>query len=67
MFLVKVTRNRGRGSKWVCPLGAVRVAFIFLTFMPLKRNSSRLLENIFRWRVWGKVTDYYLYRLFGIW
>jgi hypothetical protein len=25
------------------------------------------LGNIFRWRVWGKVTDHCLERLFGIW
>jgi hypothetical protein len=24
------------------------------------------MEIIFRWRVWGKVTDYCLYRLYGI-
>jgi hypothetical protein len=25
------------------------------------------VENIFRWRAWGKVADYCLYRLFKIW
>jgi hypothetical protein len=43
MFLVTVTRNRRRGSTWVCPVCAVRVAAIFLTLMASKSKSSRLL------------------------
>jgi hypothetical protein len=34
--------------------------------MMLKPKFSRLLEN-FRWRIWGEVTDYCLYRFFRIW
>jgi hypothetical protein len=33
MFLVKVTRNRERGSVWGFPLDAVQVAAICLTLM----------------------------------
>jgi hypothetical protein len=44
MFLVKVARNRGRRSVWVCPLDAVRVAVICLMLMTLKPKSSRLLD-----------------------
>jgi hypothetical protein len=57
IFLVKVTRNRGRVSTWVCPFGALRVAVIYLTLMTLKPKSSRLLEissagmSGVRWRV----------------
>jgi hypothetical protein len=43
MFLVKVTRNRGRGG-FVCPLRAVRVAVICVTLLTLKPKFSRLLE-----------------------
>jgi hypothetical protein len=66
MFLVKVTMNRGRGSSSVCPLGAVREAVICLTLMTLKPMSSRLLD-ISSAGCQGKVTDYCLYTLFGIW
>jgi hypothetical protein len=31
MFLVKVTRNRGRVSTWGCPLGALRVAVVCIS------------------------------------
>jgi hypothetical protein len=44
MLLVKITRNSGRVSMWVCLLGAVRVAVICLTLMVLKPKPSRLLE-----------------------
>jgi hypothetical protein len=27
----------------------------------------KAVGNIFRWRVWGKVMDYCLYRFFGTW
>jgi hypothetical protein len=46
MFLVTVTRNRGRGSTWVCPLSAVRVAVICITLMTLKPKFSRLLKYL---------------------
>jgi hypothetical protein len=29
--------------------------------------ALRAVGNIFWWRVWGKVTDYYLDSLFRIW
>jgi hypothetical protein len=34
--------------------------------MTLKPKYLKTVRNIFRWRVWGKVTDYCPYRLFGI-
>jgi hypothetical protein len=43
MFLVEVTRNRGRGSVWVFPFGAVQVTVICPTLMTLKPKFSRLL------------------------
>jgi hypothetical protein len=44
MFLVKVTRNRGRGSTCVFLLGDVQVVIICLTLMPLKPKSARMWE-----------------------
>jgi hypothetical protein len=44
MFLVKVTRNRERGSKWFYRLGALRGAVICLMLTILNPNSSSLLE-----------------------
>jgi hypothetical protein len=41
---VKITKNRGRDSTWVCLLGAVRVAVNCLTLMTLKSKFSRPLE-----------------------
>jgi hypothetical protein len=67
MFLVKLTRNRGRGSMWVCPLDAVQVVIICLKLMTLKPKSSRLVGNIFCWCVWGKARDYCRDRLSRIW
>jgi hypothetical protein len=43
-FFVKVARNRGRISTWVCPFGALRLVVNCLTLMTLKPKSSRLLE-----------------------
>jgi hypothetical protein len=43
-FLIKVTRNRGRVSKWVCPFGALLLVVNCLTLMTLKPKPSRLLE-----------------------
>jgi hypothetical protein len=43
VFLVKVRRKRGRGSVWVCPLGALQVAITCLTLM-FKPKYSGLLE-----------------------
>jgi hypothetical protein len=35
--------------------------------MTLESKRSRLfVGNIIHWRVWGKMTDYCLYRLYGI-
>jgi hypothetical protein len=67
MCLVKVTKNRGRNSTWVCPLGAARVAVIYLTFMTLKPKSSRLLDTSSAGVQGGKVMDYCVCRLFRIW
>jgi hypothetical protein len=68
MFLVKVTRNRGRSSMWVCPLGAVQMIVICLMLIMLKPKFSRLLViSATGMSGGGKVTDYCLYRLFGIW
>jgi hypothetical protein len=44
MFLVKITRNRGRGSTWVCLLGAVHLAIICLMLIMLMPKFSRLYE-----------------------
>jgi hypothetical protein len=44
MFLVKATRNRGRGSTWGFPFGTVRVAVFCLTLMTMKPKFSRPLE-----------------------
>jgi hypothetical protein len=44
VFLIKLTRNRGMGSKWVFPLDARRVAVICFTVTMLKFKSLRLLE-----------------------
>jgi hypothetical protein len=44
VFLVKVTRNRGKSTTWVCPLGAVGLAVIYLTLMTLKTKSLRSLK-----------------------
>lgn len=54
LFVVKVTWNRGRSSTWVCPLCAVRVAFICFTLMMLKPKSSGLLE-MSSGGIWQKV------------
>jgi hypothetical protein len=38
--------------------------------LPHVDDGAQVLEavrNIFYWCDWGKVTDYRLYRLFGIW
>jgi hypothetical protein len=43
-FLINVTRNRGRVSKWVCPFGALRLVVNCLTLMTLNPKPSRLLE-----------------------
>jgi hypothetical protein len=67
LFLVKVTKNRGRGFTSVCLLGAVRVVVICLMLMTLKPKFSKSAGNISHWRVWGKVTDCCLYWIFGIW
>jgi hypothetical protein len=44
MFLVKVTRNKGRFSKCLCPVGALQLVVNSLTLMTLKPKPSSLLE-----------------------
>jgi hypothetical protein len=67
MSVVKVTWNRARGFTWVCLLGAVRMAVICLTLMTLKLKFSSPLEISSAGVSGGKVTNYCLDRLFGIW
>jgi hypothetical protein len=43
MFLVVVTRNKRRVSKWVCPFRTLRLVVNCLTLMTLKPKYSRLL------------------------
>jgi hypothetical protein len=61
MFLVNIKMNRRRGTMELYPSSGCHLHHVgAVETSVLKANG-----NIFHWRVWRKVTDYCLYRLFG--